>query len=169
MRFRRMMVAGLALLGLLLILAAVAYRLAMPGALFLMRFMNKNPEGDLAGRPFQVRELTIPCGGHELSARLYDPDGTRKRVLLLIHGVHRGGYDEPRLVHFSKRMAAMGFAVITPDLTDLKRYEIVPQVVDDIERCARWTVAESGLLGSREKIGLLGISFSGGLCLSAAA
>ena len=40
--------------------------------------------------------------------------------------------------------------------------------MDDIERSAAWVLNESGLVKDGEQIGLLGISFGGGLCLSAA-
>jgi hypothetical protein len=83
--------------------------------------------------------------------------------------VHYGGYDEPRLTHFSRVLADRGFAVVTPEIDGLKNYEIQPSAVDAIERSALWLLDASGLVTEEEgqKIGLLGISFSGGLCLSA--
>jgi dienelactone hydrolase len=150
---------------------AVSYRLAMPGTLFLLRFTDTSPEGDRRGEPFQVYEVAMSGSGQTIPAKVYEPMNGHDRAMLLVHGVHWGGFDEPRLIYFAKRLAAMGIAVVTPDMADLKNYEIVPDSVDDIESAALWLLREPDLVAPKSdgKIGLIGISFSGGLCLSAAA
>lgn len=160
----------LATVGLFLLGGSVTFRLVMPGALFLIRFLDDSQPADLSDTSFEVTEITIARDALTVPGRLYKPAAGYDRVLLVIHGVHHKGYDEPRLVSFAERLADLGFAVVTPDMADLRNYEIVPQAVDDIEKISLWTLIDSDLVEpeGEGKIGLLGISFSGGLCLSAA-
>jgi dienelactone hydrolase len=145
------------------------YRLVMPGALFLVRFMDGTAEGDAAGEPYAVRETSISAGERAVPVRVYAPEGGHDHTLVVVHGVHWGGYDEKRLVHFARRLAAMGRAVITPDVAGLKAYEIGVDSLEDIIATARWALEDSGLVEGGGKVGLYGISFAGGLCLAAAA
>jgi len=160
---------AIALLGLLVILGAVAWRVLVPGAPFLLSMMDTSPAEDQAGEPFDVEETIIEDGCRGIPAMVYRPRAGYSRALLVIHGVHWGGYHEPRLVLFARRLAAAGFAVVTPQIRDLKGYDLVPRAVSDIERSATWLLDESGLVdeGGDGKIGVLGISFGGGLALSA--
>lgn len=137
------------------------------GAVFLLRF-QEGPEG--FGIPCAVEEKTATLrDGRIVPVRIFAPDGGHERVALVIHGVHRGGYDEPRLVYFSKRLVEAGFAVATPELDDLKRYEITPRNVDDIRQLAVWTAGLPLNASSKRdrRIGVVGISFGGGLAISA--
>ena len=160
---------AVAIVGLLVILGAAAWRVLVPGAPFLLSMMDSSPEADQTGEPFDVRETIIEHGCRGIPAMVYEPRAGHDRALLVIHGVHWGGYHEPRLVLFARRLAAFGFAVVTPQIRDLKSYDLVPRGVSDIERSARWLLDESGLVDERGdgRIGVLGISFGGGLCLSA--
>jgi dienelactone hydrolase len=161
--------AGLAAVGLLIILGCVAWRVLVPGAPFLLAMMDKSPEADQAGQPFNVRETAIELGDRQIPLMVYEPRGGHSRALLVIHGVHWGGFHEPRLVLFARRLAAFGFAVVTPQIADMQGYDLVPRAVDDIERSALWLLDDSGLVDAETdgRIGVLGISFGGGLALSA--
>jgi len=152
----------------ILAVAAILWALAGEGGLFLLRF-QEGANGFVVA--YEATEASVRLrDGRDVPVRVYVPPGGHERAVLVIHGVHRGGYDEPRLVYFSKRLVEAGFAVVTPELEDLKRYEITPRAVDDIEELAAWT-AELPLNRSScrdGRIGLVGISFGGGLAISAA-
>jgi dienelactone hydrolase len=156
--------------GLLVILGAVAWHVLVPGGPFVLSMMDAGPAADQVGEPFDVEETIIDHGCRGIPAMIYKPRGGHDRALLVIHGVHWGGFHEPRLVLFARRLAAFGFAVVTPQIRDLREYDLVPRAVSDIERSAEWLLDESGLVEEDRdgKIGLLGISFGGGLALSAA-
>jgi hypothetical protein len=48
-------------------------------------------------------------------ARVYRPrDGAPRRGLVLAHGVHYMGIDEPRLIPFARNLARSGLVVMTP-------------------------------------------------------
>jgi acetyl esterase/lipase len=159
---------GLAAAGLLIILGCAAWRILVPGAPFLLAMMDRSPEADQSGQPFDVRETAIELGDRQIPLAIYEPRGGHSRALLVVHGVHWGGLHEPRLVLFARRLAAFGFAVVTPLITDMQGYDLVPRAVDDIERSALWLLDDSGLTDETDgRIGVLGISFGGGLALSA--
>ena len=148
--------------------AAILWALAGEGALFVLRFQEGADGFSVA---YDAEEMVARLrDGREVPIRTYVPPGGHERVVLVIHGVHRGGYDEPRLLYFTKRLVEAGFAVVTPELEALKRYEIEARTVDDIEELVGWTAALPLNRSSRrdERIGLVGISFGGGLSVSAA-
>ena len=122
---------------------------------------------DMDARPVLESHLAIPLPTGSLRARAYVPADGVRRTALLVGGLHSGGHDEPRLVAFARQLAASGVAVVTPAIPELSQFVITPSLTDDIEQAAAWLVA------TREwapdgRIGLMGVSFSGGLSLVAA-
>jgi acetyl esterase/lipase len=102
-------------------------------------------------------------------ARLYTPLRVRTRPLLLTGGVHALGIDEPRLIAFAEQLARTGTPVITPSLPDLKEYLVTTRLTDDIEDAAGAMLDSPEVPHARDRrIGLLGISFAGGLSVIAA-
>jgi hypothetical protein len=85
----------------------------------------------------------------------------------LVPGVHAAGIDEPRLTAFAGELAATGLEVATIELPDLTRYEFDGRSVDMIEDAALWLNAQP-VAARSGKIGLMGISFAGGLTIVAA-
>ena len=124
---------------------------------------------DLDTRAVQQREIAIPTPRGSLRARVYTPNNASpgSRATLLTSGLHVSGIDEPRLTRLAHELAASGIVVVTPDIPDLSRFEISSAITDAIERAAIWLATESGLDGD-QRIGMMGISFSGGLSLVAA-
>src|SRR5204863_7331424 len=90
-----------------------------------------------------------------------------RRTTLLVSGLHPSGIDEPRLVRLARQLSASGVTVITPDIPELSGFEITPAITDSIEQSAAWLAGESGLAPDH-RVGLVGISFSGGLSIVAA-
>ena len=113
------------------------------------------------------RELRIPWRGGALRGRMYVPVARSGRTILLVPGVHAAGIDEPRLVGFAREIAGTGHEVITAQLDDLARYEITTRTTDMIEDAAVFVSATAGG-GAPGPIGMVGISFAGGLAIVAA-
>jgi dienelactone hydrolase len=114
------------------------------------------------------RELTIETARGSMRAREYAPaSGHARRTALLTSGLHPSGIDEPRLVRLARELAADDLRVVTPDIPELSRFEITPAITDDIEQAALWLRAHSAF-ANEAQIGLMGISFSGGLSIVAA-
>ena len=158
---------GLIAVAVLGLFAAVGWRLSMPGALFLSRFMGAPSETVFAD--LSVTDAEIHHRGRKLPCHVYRPADGYDKVLLVVHGVHHGGYDEPRMVRFAKELARLGHLVITPDIEDMKNYDISRRAVDDIHGAAKWIIDASGFVGPEGRISILGFSFAGGLAISAAA
>jgi dienelactone hydrolase len=114
------------------------------------------------------RELSIPTRRGPMRARLYEPAGSHARAALLTSGLHASGIDEPRLVRLAQQIAASHIAVVTPDIPELSRFEIAPAITDAIEDAGAW-LADQATLAPDRKAALMGISFSGGLSVIAAA
>jgi len=117
--------------------------------------------------PFEVSDLQVPSRHGPLRARVYRPRETRGHPIVLTSGVHADGIDEPRLVKLAKDLATGGQVVLTPEPTDLLRYEITPRLPDMIEDAATWLSGQKELAPDG-KVSLFGISFSGGLSIVAA-
>ena len=112
-------------------------------------------------------DITVPTRGGEVPGRYYRPGRQTRRTILLMPGVHRDGINESRLVGLAEDLAATGFGVLTVAAPDLQKFKVTPQVTDVIEDAVRWT-SEQPQFRTDGKIGVLGISFAGGLSIVAA-
>jgi acetyl esterase/lipase len=123
---------------------------------------------DVRLQPVRDERLTVPWRGGDLPARRYHPRLPSERPILLVPGVHAAGVDEPRLDGFARNLAALGHPVVSVGLPDLARYRITPQSTDMIEDAAHWLGAQGLGRTDNEAIGMVGISFGGGLSIVAA-
>jgi hypothetical protein len=111
--------------------------------------------------------IKVPTRYGEVDGRFYRPlTGKVRRSVTLVPGVHMDGIREARLVGMAEDLAGAGYQVLTVAPPNLQRFMITPENTDIIEDAAKWLAAKHpGLDG---KIGMLGISFSGGLSIVAA-
>jgi dienelactone hydrolase len=110
----------------------------------------------------------VPWRGGTLRANAYVPGQITGRAIMLVPGVHAAGIDEPRLVGFARDLASMGHPVLTVELPDLMRYQITPRTTDMIEDAAAWMKGRHEYTGEDGRVGMMGISFGGGLSIVAA-
>ena len=110
---------------------------------------------------------TVPTRQGEVAAQFYRPEGTVRRAALLVPGVHSMGIAEPRLTALAKDLAGSGVAVMTMALPDLMEYQITARSTDVIEDAVAWIAAQPGLAPDG-RVGMVGISFAGGLSIVAA-
>jgi pimeloyl-ACP methyl ester carboxylesterase len=100
-----------------------------------------------------------------VKARLYTPLGVEHPPgMVIVHGIHHLGIEEPRLVGFARAFSQAGVTVLTPEIKDLADYRITPQGIQVIGETAAELHHRLG-----RPVGVLGLSFSGGLALMAAA
>jgi dienelactone hydrolase len=121
----------------------------------------------LADQPFLVQPLSLAGATGEIPARVYRPERRRGRTLIVVGGVNREGIDEPRLVKFAGDLAAAGIPVVTPELAALTEYRLTPTVTDDLEGIVAQVATRADLTGD-SPVGLMGVSFAGGLSVVAA-
>lgn len=160
--------------GLVLLLSAGTYASAdyLSAAGFVVRAAGMHGVArrlaDAGTDPVHDTRLTIPWRGGTLPARMYKPATASARPIMLVPGVHAAGVDEPRLDGFARNFAGMGHPVLSVGLPDLARYRITPRTTDMIEDAARWWTTQHAVDGRPASIGLVGISFGGGLSVVAA-
>lgn len=114
----------------------------------------------------QESELQVPTRHGAVPARVSRPAGDFTRTIVLVPGVHRDGIDEARLVGLARDLVETGFAVVTVGAPDLQRFRITPAVTDVIEDAIHWASEQPELAPDR-RVGVLGVSFSGGLSIVA--
>jgi dienelactone hydrolase len=169
---RRSKLFAAALIGLLLCVAAWPFAKAHLQAVAVMR--------EVSGQdvPMFARELTVPVTTQDVSfpiatmggpglvrARLNLPQGKPNApAMVIFHGVHHLGIDEPRLMGFATAMASCGIRVLTPELPGIKDYHVSADSVRTIGESVKWYAGQTGA-----PVGVMGLSFAGGLALVAAA
>jgi acetyl esterase/lipase len=115
--------------------------------------------------PVRVEDIQFPAATGVVRGRLYLPQVRHNAPgLIVLHGVHHQGIDEPRLKSFATAMASCGLQVLTPELPGIKDYRIDHDSVEVIGESARWFAQRANA-----PVGVMGLSFSGGLALVAAA
>jgi len=115
--------------------------------------------------PITTQDVTIPTTNGPVRARLYIPEShPNAPAIIVLHGVHHLGIDEPRLIAFASAMASCGLRVLTPELPDIKDYHVGANSIATIGDSAAWLAAQS----NDKPVGVMGLSFSGGLALLAA-
>ena len=149
-----------------LLLARPGFRYLRAAGL-LLRIENPEHAGRIGGLhtyPLEesLTEIRTPSG--PIRARLYTPKGIANAPgIMIVHGVHHLGIDDPRLVAFARAMSAGGIQVLTPEILSLTDYRVDAHSIDLIGYAAR-DFSQS----LHQKVGVLGISFGGGLSLLAA-
>jgi dienelactone hydrolase len=133
----------------------------------------------VALEPIDSTVLTLPLPSGPVRARLYTPkDHPNAPALIVLHGVHHLGMDEPRMIAFASAIASCGLRVLTPELPGIKDYHIGAPTIATIGDSAKWLAEESrpprtghelATPAAFVPVGILGLSFSGGLSLLSAA
>jgi dienelactone hydrolase len=110
---------------------------------------------------------TVATRNGDVPAQFYRPDGRFSRSVLLIPGIHSMGIQEPRLTALAKDLAGSGVMVMTLALPDLQRYRLTVHSTDVIEDAIAW-MAKQRDLALDGRVGVIGISFAGGMSIVAA-
>ena len=119
---------------------------------------------DIGARPIRTQDLTLQVASGKVRARLYLPvDKPNAPAMIVLHGVHHLGIDEPRLEAFASAMAGCGIRVLTPELPDIMDYHADAASIITIGQSTQWFAKQTG-----GPVGVMGLSFSGGLALIAA-
>jgi dienelactone hydrolase len=118
-----------------------------------------------ASYPLTVKSFTILTSQGPTPVILYMPKyKPNARGVVLVHGVDHLGIRSPRMVAFARSLAACGLLVLTPELPDIQDYHVTTGSIATIGDAANWLANTIG-----RPVGLMGLSFSGGLALMAAA
>jgi len=134
----------------------------------LTHFLDPHASGPLLRWEAYVvitQEVTISAANGLVRARLYLPGGVAHPPgMVVVHGIHHMGIDEPRLMSFSRALAGGGFAVLTPEIGAMADYHVDAASIATIGESPRWLHERLGT----GPVTLIGVSFAGGLSLLAA-
>ncbi len=140
----------------------------LQAASLLTRIADPNAKGWIARyevHPVQAQDESFEVNGQLVPARVYRPVGIGFAPgIVVVHGMHELGLNEPRLVNFARALAASGYFVMTPQLQGIAEYRVEPESIAVIGRATQSFAQQLRV----SKVGLLCISFSGGLGLVAA-
>jgi pimeloyl-ACP methyl ester carboxylesterase len=152
---------------LLLALGAHFLQYQLRSYVFLIQFLDPRANGVLVrleGHGVESQEVTLSTMQGAVQARLYVPRGvSRPAGMVLVHGIHHLGIDEPRLMNFARAAASDGFTVLTPEVAALADYHVDGASIGTIGDSAAWLQQRLGT----GPVTVVGVSFAGGLSLLA--
>jgi pimeloyl-ACP methyl ester carboxylesterase len=159
----------LAFASVLLLAAGIhALRYELRSYVFLLQFLNPQASGllvRLESHTMDTQEVTLSTPQGPVRAKLYTPRGiAHPPGMVLVHGIHHLGIDEPRLVNFARAATSDGFSVLTPEVTALADYHVDGASIATIGESAVWLQDRLGT----GPVTIVGVSFAGGLSLLAA-
>ena len=133
----------------------------------LTHFLNPQASGPLLRwetTAVTTQEVTLPTANGPVRARLYLPTGvTHPPGMVVAHGIHHLGIDEPRLMSFARAAAGGGFAVLTPQIDAMADYHVDVASIATIGESPVWLQQHLGT----GPVTVVGVSFAGGLALLA--
>ena len=152
----------------LLVIGIYGLRYDLRSYALLIHFLNPQAAGMFfrwETHAVQTQEITLSFTHGAVRARLYMPGGVAHPPgMVLIHGMHRLGIDEPRLMSFARAAAGSGFAVLTPEVAALTDYRVDGASIATIGESSAWLQQRL----YTDRVTLVGVSFAGGLSLLAA-
>ena len=148
--------------------AIYALRYELRSYVFLTQFLDPHASGllvRLEQHEMDTQEVTLSTAQGPVRARLYVPRGiAHPPGMVLVHGIHHLGIDEPRLVNFARAAASNGFSVLTPEIAALADYHVDAASISTIGESTAWLQERLGT----GPVTIVGVSFAGGLSLLAA-
>jgi pimeloyl-ACP methyl ester carboxylesterase len=133
----------------------------------LLRFSNPNAGGltaSFAQQPVKEEDGSAATPRGPLRYRMYIPQEVKDPGgIVLLHGVHHLGMEDPRMWNLARALASAGVVVMTPELRDLADYRVTARTID--------VIGDSAVVLStrmNRSVGVIGLSFAGGLSLLAA-
>ena len=158
--------------GLIALIIAVLGACSPPRAFEAMRVLGDvaagvEPSRLKAGTPDPRRwELAGSDASHSLGD-LYWPGEPAAAAIVLVPGAARLGKDDPRLVAFGHTLARARFAVLVPDIANLRTQRLSPDDAEPVAAAIRYL---AGCFEPAEEpsVGLAAISYAAGPALLAA-
>ena len=144
---RKWLLASLLVFAVLAMVLVHQTRYELRSYSMLAHFLDPRATGPLLRlETYEVvtEDVSIPAATGAISARLYLPVGVaHPSGMVVVHGMHHLGMDEPRLVNFSRAVAGSGFAVLTPELAALADYHVDSESIATIGESTEWLEAET--------------------------
>lgn len=119
----------------------------------------------IVGHDSIVTDFTIQARSGPLQIRMLTPrDLPNAPMIVVVHGFAPHGNQDGMLNILAGRLCRIGLRVVMPNITSEVVGKMSVTEVDDVDDVVRWSALTSG-----ERVSLFGISYSGGMVISAAA
>lgn len=153
----------------ILCVIAWPFTLAHLQAVAVLKQVSEEPVpwivGEAVAEPITIEDVQFESSAGAVHARVYLPvNKPNAPAMIVLHGVHHLGIDEPRLESFASALASCGLRVLTPELPDIKDYRVDASSIRIIGESTKWFSQKTN-----GPVGVMGLSFSGGLALLSAA
>lgn len=131
----------------------------------LLDDLAAGPAGDAAGSTRTIVDYRV--GDRTYLGDLYRPTAGAQAALVLVPGAAPEGKDDPRLVATARALARARFAVLVPDLANLRALTVEAADTGRIADAARYLL-QAKPAGADRPLGLVAISYAAGPALLAA-
>lgn len=114
--------------------------------------------------------IMLGVAGGIIPAIVYLPANAVKirGTVISIAGLSVHGTDDPRIILLNRAVALSGFAVVSPVIQEINSFKITAESIDHIADIALAVIQQKSLCPSGT-VSFIAPSFSGGICLAAAA
>lgn len=103
--------------------------------------------------------ISYTVGTQTYQGDLYTPDGGAKAGLVLVPGATTAGKDDTRLVAFANTLARSKFAVLVPDLPEVRQLRVRPEDAKFIADAAQY-MSTRPELAPGGRLGIAGVSYA---------
>src|SRR5262245_13888370 len=110
----------------------------------------------------------VPTRYGDVVAQFYVPYSTHELTWRGSPAFNTFAIDDPRVAALAADLAGSGFRVMAMALPDLRRFRLTPAATDVIEDAVAWLAAQPESSAPDGRVGVIGVSFTGGLSVSAA-
>ncbi len=117
---------------------------------------------------YQYTSYAINVNGLPLEVDHYEPSAQYSGTLVVVHGMSPKGKQDPRVSALCYALCKVGYRVIAPDIDTIKQLTICPSQIEVIANIL-YEIANDKTITPSGNIGVLAPSFSGAMCIAAAA
>lgn len=163
------MAAAIAVISLLAIVSCCVPGRPIEAALVLNDMAKGGRSGPLQRERPQPRRETVSYSidGRSHEGDLYVSGDNWKSGLVLVPGAAEEGKDDPRLVAFAGSLARARFAVLVPDMPNVRRFQLGARDIRDIADAVAWLASRDDL-ARRKGVGIAAVSYAVGPAVLAA-
>lgn len=120
------------------------------------------------GRAASLLTIKSGLGAKTTSIDHYEPHIKCRGTIVVFHGMSKLGKEDPRIISLCQALSQVGFRVICPEISSIRDLNIDPEQIDEMIDILMAVIRHPHLSESG-KLSILAPSFSGGMCLQAAA
>jgi pimeloyl-ACP methyl ester carboxylesterase len=132
-----------------------------------LRFISAQQRAEPAAQ-IESSSQQLECAKKAYTIDTYKPERGNLNPIVFLHGMSPLGIRDPRQVNAARALASAGFNVICPEIPEIRARMIRNESIIEFKQILR-TILNDASLCPTGRFSLFAPSFSGGICLIAAA